>query len=359
MNYDDALQRLREVPVEPPTFTAVEQRRRWRSETPIPPTHGALATIATGAAMLGYLVLTAIPFVTHRVLYGSAKWESLATLLPAALLLWALRLLGRPGVGPQMLLRAVLWSNLIVGALIASNYGFTIDRWVGAAISVASAAAIVRLGSRGLEDGAPSDVFRPLRFRGHLLLALVMAFADAQTLSFAALLQLRIGMPGWNLQSTISFAGPTVCAALGMVLVVWGLYRLRTWALLLNPIANVAIAYFALEGTLNVSLPVATTLAATAAFQMFLPVPIFAVALGDRNAGQPLLRMHALVLLRSSVMLIAGIAVAAAIVVREPSGWLTGSGTAFARGLPTFRSWEEPTPPPAPWPWRSFMPTPE
>jgi hypothetical protein len=339
MSYDEALRQMRQIEVAPPSFTAIEQGRRWRAEAPRAPAHGRVAMLSTCAAMFGHLVLTIRPIVdsfTDDRIYGLAWWQtSLATLLPAALLLWAVRLMRRPGVGPQMLLRAVLWSNLVVGALIAGNFLTGIDRAIGAAIAIACAVAIVRLGSRGLEDDAPSDVFRPVRFRGHLLLALVMAFADAQTLLFAAVMQLRVGMTGWNLVGTLEYAGPITVAAATMTLVVWGLYRLRTWALFLNLAANVAIAYFALEGALNVSTPVAAALAATAAVQMFLPVPILAVALGDREAGQPLLRTHADALLRASVIAIAGIAVVATVAAmfEQPSGWLTGSGQAFERGI--------------------------
>ena len=129
-----------------------------------------------------------------------------------------------------------------------------------------------------------------MRFRGQLLLALIMAFADAQTLVFSAVMQLRVGMQGWTLAGTVAYAGPATLAAAVMVLTVWGLYHLRTWALILNLLANFAIAYLALSGTLNVAGPVAMALAATAAIQAFLPVPILAMALGERRAGQPILR---------------------------------------------------------------------
>ena len=336
MSYDEALQQLREQAVEPPRFTEVEQRRRWWADRKLPRPRALMAVTANLVAIAGFAFLTLRPVFEHDnvVAPGLVWWRaSLATLLPLALLLWSLRLMRRTDVGAQMLIRAVLWSNVVVGALVAANFMLEVERVVGAGIAVACATALLALGSRGLDEAAPGDVFAPNRFRGKLLLALVMASADALTLLFSGAMQLRIGMEGWNLLDTIDYAGPTMLAAAVMALAVWGLYRLRTWALFLNLAANIAIAYFALEGALNLAGSVAIALTATAGVQMFLPVPILALALGDRKAGRPLLRGHAPKLLPVSVVLIAGLAVELAAVVEDPGGWLTGPGRAFFRGL--------------------------
>ncbi|MBL4686241.1 MAG: pentapeptide repeat-containing protein [Nannocystaceae bacterium] len=245
----------------------------------------------------------------------------------------ATTLLRRPGVGPQMLARAVLWSNLVVGGLVACSFMTAVDRGIGALIAIACAVAIVRIGSQGLDNAAPGDTFQPIRFRGHLLLALVMAFADAQTLMFSAVMQLRVEVAGWNLIGTILYAGPTTIAAVTMAVIVWGLYRLRTWALIGNLVANITIAVLAADGTLGLSVPVAGALVMTAGVQMFIPVPIFAAALGDRKAGRPLVRPHATKLLHLSVIALAVLASFAAIVPIGRSGWLSGPGQAFRRGL--------------------------
>ncbi|MEM6990874.1 MAG: pentapeptide repeat-containing protein [Myxococcota bacterium] len=336
------MNQLRGVETAPPKLADIEARRRWSDERRLPVGRVRIATIATVVAIVGYLGLTVRPLLDTlphlagmqgSVLFLAALWQlSAATLVPTALLVWALRLVRRPGVGPQMLTRAVLWSNLVVGTLIAGNFLAGPDRAIGVMIAWACAAAILALGSRGLDDVAPGDLFAPVRFRGTLLLALIMAFADAQTLLFSAVMQLRIGVTGWNLLGTLKFAGPITAAALVMIVTVWGLYRLRTWALLLNLAANIAIATLAVDGTLHVAGPVAAALAMTAGVQMFLPVPILAVALGDKKAGKPLLRSHASRLLPTSVVAIAVFA-ATQFAFSEPSGWLTGPARAFARGL--------------------------
>ena len=336
MSYDEALQQMREQSVEPPRFTDVEQRRRWSADRELPRPRVLAAVTSTLVAIAGFAFLTLRPvFETSGVIESTAgMWRaSLATLLPMGLLAWSLRLMRLRDIGSQMLARAVLWSSVVVGALVAANFMLEVERVVGAGIAVACASALLALGSRGLDEPAPGDVFAPDRFRGKLLLALVMASADALTLLFSGAMQLRVGMDGWNLLDTIDYAGPTMLAATVMALAVWGLYRLRTWALFLNLTANIAIAFFALEGSLNLSGSVAIALTATAGVQMFLPVPILALAVGDEKAGQPLLRGHAPKLLPLSVVFIAGVAVLLAAVVERPGGWLTGPGRAFLRGL--------------------------
>lgn len=336
MSYDEALEQMREQSVEPPRFTDVEKRRRWSADRQLPRPRALAAVTSTVVAIAGFAFLTLRPvFETSEVIESAAAmWRaSLATLLPMGLLVWSLQLIRKDDIGSQMLMRAVLWSSVVVGALVAANFMLEVERVVGAGIAVACASALLALGSRGLDEPAPGDVFAPDRFRGKLLLALVMASADALTLLFSGAMQLRVGMEGWNLVDTIDYAGPTMIATAVMALAVWGLYRLRTWALFLNLAANIAIAFYALEGSLNLSGSVAIALTATAGVQMFLPVPILALAAGDKKAGKPLLRGHASKLLPVSVVLIAGLAVFLAAVVEQPGGWLTGPGRAFLRGL--------------------------
>ena len=337
MSYDDALDKMRDETTEPPTFAEVKRGYRWRAQRMWP--RGRLAVVlgATYLSVLAYLYLSLQPALNAAALGAgrlAAFWQGgVATLLPAALLWWASRLTRREGVGPQMLSRAIWWSNLVVGVLISTAFHGALDRTLGVFIAFACAVALLAAGRRGLDDDRSGDPFAPVRFRGQLLVALVMAFADAQTLAFSALLQLRIGMQGWNLAGTLDYAGPTIVAAAVMALSVWGLYRLRTWALILNLVANIAIAYFALEGALGLSMPVAAALAATAAVQSLLPYPIFAAALGDRDAGKPVLGRLAL----PSVFALVGLTAVLAVVGRGGggSGWMTGPGRAFERGLRT------------------------
>lgn len=328
MSYDEALEAMRHRNVQPMPFERV--RKTLEGETPLPRRGATVISIAAGVATLGFLALFVRP--SFR---AAAAWTDdvvqlqFAAVLPAVVLGWSLRRAHQPSLGAQVLCRAVWWSSLVVGLLVAINYGERIDRGIGSIVAVSCAVALLASGERGLDIREPDHPFAPVRFRGHLLLALVMATADALTLAFSALMQLRFGMDGWNLGATLGYAGPTTVAAVVMGVAVWGVYRLRTWALFLNLIANIAIAYFALEGTLNLSPSVSVMLAGTAAVQCFIPVPILAVALGDRNAGKPLLGRMRRFLMSAAIVSLGGLSFLGA---PTQGGWVDGPGRAFVRG---------------------------
>lgn len=330
MSYEDALEAMRERTVEP---APIERLRDKQSRTEIL-TKGirATASAATAVAVLGFVVL-----LLHKtVRFGALLHEGnltvhLAALLPMLVLLWSMRRIGEPRLGAQLSCRAVWWSNLVVGVLVSMNYALVLDRVAGVVIAIACAVALRSAGERGLDVQEADHPFAPVRFRGHLLLALVMAAADALTLAFSALLQLRFGAAGWELWSTVSYAGPTLIAALVMGVAVWGVYRLRTWALLLNLAANITIAYLAMEGTLNLSPTVSVALATTAAIQSFIPVPILAVALGDRNAGQPLISRVRARLMNGALYALVAVSIVGSVVGSE-DGWVEGPGRTFVRG---------------------------
>ncbi len=330
MSYQDAIEAMRERSVQP----APIERLRVKQERAdvLPKRVRSVARKATVVATLGFGVLFLRKAVSEAALFHEGSLTlHLAALLPMCILLWSLRRIDEPRLGPQLSCRAVWWSNLVVGVLISMNYGMVVDRIVGVVIAAACAVALRSAGERGLDVQEADHPFAPVRFRGHLLLALVMAAADALTLAFSALLQLRLETANWQLGSTIAYAGPTLAAALVMGVAVWGVYRLRTWALFLNLVANIAIAYLALEGTLNLSPSVSVALATTAAIQSFIPVPILAVALGDRRAGQPLIAR-----VRETLMLVAlyGLVTVSLVgsIVGGADGWVDGPGRSFVRG---------------------------
>ncbi len=329
MSFEDEIQTMRAREVEPAPFERLAQKQA-EPQQPLGPLR--TPSVATLGAALAFLVLFVRPAIGAGAFTSGGRLElHVAALLPLFVLGWAFRRFSQPSLGAQLLCRAVWWSSLVVGLLISLNYGETPDKVLGAVIAVASAVALLSVGERGLEVQDPDSPFAPVRFRGHLLLALVMAAADALTLAFSGLLQLRLGSRGWNLLSTLGHAGPTIVAAIVMGVAVWGVYRLRTWALLLNLIANIAIAYLALEGTLGLSPSVSVSLATTAAIQCFIPVPILAAALGDRNAGQPLLQSMRHRLMNYTVLVLATASVLATF-MSGADGWVDGPGRAFIRG---------------------------
>lgn len=330
MSYDEALEAMRHRTVQPAPFDGVQHKLEGRAS--LPGRGARVISAAAGVATLGFLALFVRPSFSAAPAWAQDVVRlQFAAVLPAVVLGWSLRRAHQPRLGSQLLCRAVWWSNLVVGLLVAINYGEMVDKAIGSVIAVSCAVALLASGDRGLDIREPDHPFSPVRFRGQLLLALVMAAADALTLAFSALMQLRFGMAGWNFGAALSYAGPTVLAAAVMAVAVWGVYRLRTWALLLNLVANIAIAYFAMEGSLNLSPSVSVTLASTAALQCFIPVPILAVALGDRNAGKPLLGRARRYLMTAAITTLAAFSVLA-IPLPTRGGWVDGPGRAFVRG---------------------------
>ncbi len=208
-----------------------------------------------------------------------------AVVLPIASMILAMVWLRYRDLAKQMMVRALVWSVLVIGLLIAV-FGLPQFAMVGSFIAVPAGFALLAMG--GQELGVTSQSFRPTAFRSHLTIALVMAMADAQTLVFPAVLKLggllQQAAAGYEVSWGVGIAAvvPVLLCGGIMAIAVLGIYRLATWALLLNLVANIGIAYVAMSGAIGLTLPVATALATTALVQLMLPVPILAAALGDR-----------------------------------------------------------------------------
>lgn len=226
---------------------------------------------------------------------------AIVVLPPALISVWGARLIREPGrFRSAILSRAIAASNLLVALLYACSVGGMFGAVFSSLLALCSARVLQLLGSCGL-DGAEDQTtgFAPVRFRGILIVALIMAFADALTLLFStsvvgvrtlalAVSQVETG----SLSTTLAL---TLGAALVMVGNVWGLLRLRTWALFSNMLSNIGVAALALGGLLATNYYVAIGLTVTAAIQLLLPVPILAAALGDEQAGRTHERLAKLV----------------------------------------------------------------
>lgn len=285
MSYDRALELLKARSIEPPPLDRVLRGRQHGVDPQMPsPGQAAWARAALGLSTVGFAVMAGLDLVFQQAAQGRA----FAVLLPMLMLVWALGNISTRSLGRQMFVRAVAWSSLLIGVVV-SVWGLRVFSWTGPAIALGAGTALLALRGRGL--GLSSGAFRPLAFRGHLLLAAVMAMADAQTLLFSGIVDnARVFVaspPGMGpelylLAAMRTAMTPPLWCGLVMMLAAWGIVRLRTWALLLNVVANIAIAALALGEFLSLSLPVAAMLAMTAAVQVFLSVPILASALGDK-----------------------------------------------------------------------------
>lgn len=344
MSYEQALQKMRAQGTSVPEFSEVAARPKWKPK---------VSTTQWLVAFTSVLAAGSFGAVTaNEVAEGLAQpdyfWivftrgPGMASLLPAVLLLVAARMVLRTRFTSQMLSRAIWWSNLIVGTLMGFLLGEEIHRFAGITAALCCGLALLSIERHGLDgsvEDAAEGTFRPAAFRGLLTLALVMAFADAQTLAFSGILQANFGGLGWTVASALLDSGPTLLAAGVMGLAVFGLLRLRTWALFLNLVANFVIAGLALWGYLGVSSTVAGTLAMTAAVQALLPVPILALAAGGPRAEKSVFIHHGSRFATVTVlvlMMLAGLGFTQR--GFRYTGWLDYQGQTHVRGLSGIRT---------------------
>jgi hypothetical protein len=198
-------------------------------------------------------------------LIGSTPW---ALWLPTALLGACAIVQLHRHVGSQLLVRAVWWSNLLLGTLLAVSGGST-EREVGALVALGTGAALLAVGRRGLEETG-AGAFTPIAYRGSLMGIMVMALADAQSLLLFGTLQLTENK-SWQAHGVATL--PLWLAA-ALVVAMAGTYRLKLWGLALNLIVNVAIAGAALVGALDLPRPLVVAYLGTSLLQILLAAPL-------------------------------------------------------------------------------------
>jgi hypothetical protein len=137
---------------------------------------GSLMTPMQLARTIGASVLCVAAAVCMQSWGGSGPWQ---LWLPTLMLAGAALLCFHRNSGSQLLVRAVLWSNLLLAAVIAWC-GSHREIAIAGALGGSTGAALLALGKAGLDDARGR--FVPVAFRGTLIALLVMALADAQTL---------------------------------------------------------------------------------------------------------------------------------------------------------------------------------
>jgi hypothetical protein len=308
MSYERALAAARLAPMTPPEFdtvAAAASRDRLALATERRDSSARARRWMLVAALTWLLLpldaLITTLFGTPARTAGALAFDVAVLALPPTLVSsWGARLVrDQQRFRSAILGRAVAVSNLVVALLYAISVGGMFGAVFSSLLALASARVLQLLGDHGLDGaGDPSSEFRPVRFRGILSAALVMAFADALTLLFSCSVA---GVRVLAFVSTGLAAGPlatawvtTLAAAALMAANVWGLLRLRTWALFSNLASNVAVAALALQGMLATNPTVSAALAVTAAAQLLLVVPVLAAALGDSAAGHAHARLAVL-----------------------------------------------------------------
>ncbi len=240
----------------------------------------ALAPASVAEPSRARLVAAALACLAGAVGFACFHHAPSALLLPGALLCVSAGLIFRSELASHVFARAVLWSNLLLGFLIAVS-GSGEEQLVGGFIALTTGAALHLVGTAGLRRS--SEVFAPVAFRASLVLAVVMALADTQSLTLFGILQLDRGDG--------STAYPLLACAGLMIVALYGLYRLRLWGLVLNIVANVVIAGLALTGSLDLPNPLIYALCTTATVQLLLPAPLVVAILRGR-ATEPSARLQ-------------------------------------------------------------------
>ncbi|MGH1340187.1 MAG: hypothetical protein ACRBN8_01450 [Nannocystales bacterium] len=179
-----------------------------------------------------------------------------------------------PQVGAQMYVRACCWSFLVLGTVgMLGVPGLFPVLFPVASITFGVARLV--LGDQGLEPERYAGTFAPAGHRVAMTWALVLASSDALTL--IAVTQ----------SHDYRFLLTDACAV-GMVVALVGLFRLRAWGVWLNLGLNVLVASLALTGNLDgVFEPATYVLAATALVQLALAVPLARSMLRGRVEEDP------------------------------------------------------------------------
>ena len=233
---------------------------------------GSMSGMTIARSSLAAL-LSLVAAVCMQAWSGSEPWQ---LWIPTVLLAAGAALAFGRSSGSQILVRAILWSNLLLAAMvgwIASGH----DQRVAALLGASTGFALLTLGRQGLdrEGGA----FVPVAFRATLLALLVMALADAQSLLFWGSVLVSDDSP---VQLTGAFA--LVCAG-AFTVGVAGLYRLRTWGLLVNSLAAITLIGVVMLGAFRDLRAFQILFGGSALLQLGLAVPLYrALVRGARKA---------------------------------------------------------------------------
>lgn len=290
-----SLDAARQTPARPPSFEAVAEastaERRVRLDDDAAARRRARRWLWVGAFVWWLVCPAAILVETGPLPARDMAWwtvELVVASTPSALLLlWAARMTRSTRFRHAVLVRGIATSNLVLALCFAFADFYPLIALLSALLAIASGGALYSLGLRDLDgSGDDESEFTPARFRGVLILALVLACADAMTLFFTAgciFIPLSFS-PLWNPTPEVGeFILPlALLTGAGVVMVVnaWGLSRLRTWALVTGVLANIAIAWMICREMLWTGPTISVALIATAGLQVLLPLPIVAAALG-------------------------------------------------------------------------------
>lgn len=303
MSFEEALERARgEVAGMPslPTFASIDAALRWpdrqqRTSRPDRPRRW-LATTGAALAVVTMLVDAGIGMAIDSGL-------ALALAVPVVLLGLSAAWVHVGRLGAQLSARAIWWSYLMLAVVWASGPPASLPA-AGSLLAVGCGFGLLAAGRQGLMRTNAPTAFDPLAFRGTVLVSMILAFADGQLLALLGITYAEADASGGHPTALLG------CAAM-LFVGVWGLSRLRVWAVGLNVLANVLVvglvAMVVARDTLLLPL-----LGASALVQLVLPVRMLlafwrGVEPRDRGTELPVIVPSVLVALLVAAAVVLGL----------------------------------------------------
>ncbi len=182
--------------------------------------------------------------VAAATLLSSAPQEAYGILaLPVTLLGISSLTIHVKGFGPQLLSRAIWWSNLALGTVLCV-IGSASERRGGIGLALACGAALLVASPRGLAAGRAGAGYTPAAFQGSLLLLMIFALADAQTF-------LLFGIIALDRDNGLTNAPVSLATGAAYVIGFAGLYRLKAWGAIVNVGTSTIVFGLSLAGLLS------------------------------------------------------------------------------------------------------------
>lgn len=211
------------------------------------------------------LLAAGVVAVAGAVLFGKAVggrdggWIPMVAVCTAALAMFVPRLVA------QLLARGLLWSNLLLGALIAIlSGGSKLD--YAAPLLLGCGCALLLGERRALAEATEARAERPVAYAGTIELLMILALADAQTFGFFAWIE-------DSHHQTVPFY---LLAAVGLLIGFVGLYRLAFWGVACTMGTSALFAAGLLTSVIRVDRELIVPLLVLMSLQLLVPLPMLA-----------------------------------------------------------------------------------
>lgn len=183
-------------------------------------------------------------------------------------------------IAAQVLGRAVLWSNFVLGLLAARGASTNAEKTSILGLLIGCGVALLLAERTAFARGTSARELRPAAFAGTIELMMVLAVADAQTCLF-----LGSALKGTGNTELLFFV------ALAFVVGFIGLYRLATWGLVVTMSTVTVLLLAMLIGALPMG-TVEVPLAFVFGMQILVPIPMLIALVTKRALPRPSPRLR-------------------------------------------------------------------